>query len=124
MHEDAKQNDQVVLVGAASKGIIQREYQHNAMVYKSAYSRNPFDNVTAEELDEYKRYVARKQAGEPVDDVPDHVRHLLVEPVAGNDVASPLDPKSMQSPTSDEEGKSDGGLQSGAGHKPTKRRRP
>lgn len=56
--------DQVVLVGAASKGIIQREYQHNAMVYKSAYSKNPFDNITEQDLDEYKKIVERKQRGE------------------------------------------------------------
>lgn len=56
--------DQVVLVGAASKGIIQREYQHNAMVYKSAYSKNPFDNITEQDLEEYKKIVERKQRGE------------------------------------------------------------
>lgn len=38
--------DNVVLVGAASKGIIQRDFQHNAMVYKSAYQKNPFDGIT------------------------------------------------------------------------------
>lgn len=66
MNEEARaNNDQVVMVGAASKGIIQREYQHNAMVYKSAYSRNPFDNVTDAELDDYKNYVEKKQRGEP-----------------------------------------------------------
>lgn len=54
-----------VLVGAASKGIIQREYQHNAMVYKSAYAKNPFDNVTDAELADYKQYVEKKQRGEP-----------------------------------------------------------
>src|SRR5699024_12579340 len=42
----------VVMVGAASKGIIQRDFQHNATVYKSAYAKNPFDNVTEEELAE------------------------------------------------------------------------
>lgn len=37
-----------MLVGAASKGIIQRDFQHNAMVYKSAYQKNPFDGITDE----------------------------------------------------------------------------
>ena len=53
-----------ILIGAASKGIIQKEYQHNAKVYKSAYEKNPFDNVTDAELEEYRRYVQRKQNGE------------------------------------------------------------
>jgi adducin len=38
--------DHVVLMGAASKGIIQRGYQHNATVYKAPYAKNPFDSVT------------------------------------------------------------------------------
>lgn len=57
-------SDHVVLVGAASKGIIQRGYQHNAMVYKTPYAKNPFDAVTDEELDEYKKVVERKAKGE------------------------------------------------------------
>ena len=51
-------------VGAASKGIIQRDYQHNATVYKSVYAKNPFDNVSAEELAEYQRIVDLKSRGE------------------------------------------------------------
>jgi adducin len=98
---EQKTGDQVVLVGAASKGIIQREFQHNAMVYKSAYAKNPFDNVTDQEIDDYKQYIERKQRGEPVDEVPDHVKHLLVEPVSlTQDIASPTSPTS---PLSDEE---------------------
>ena len=51
--EEIKQmQDQInrseILVGAASKGIIQRDFQHNAMVYKSAYQKNPFDGITEE----------------------------------------------------------------------------
>jgi len=42
-----------VVVGAASKGIIQKEYQHNARIYKTVYEKNPFDNVNYDELDEY-----------------------------------------------------------------------
>lgn len=54
----------VVMIGAASKGIIQRDYQHNATVYKSAFGRNPFDSVTEEELAEYRDLIERKQRGE------------------------------------------------------------
>lgn len=60
--------DQVILVGAASKGIIQRGFQHNAMVYKTPYAKNPFDTVTDEELEEYKKVVERKQKGESFDE--------------------------------------------------------
>lgn len=59
------ENDQIVLVGAASKGIIQKEYQHNASVYKSAYAKNPFDNISEQDLENYRIYVERKQKGEP-----------------------------------------------------------
>ncbi|RWS30630.1 Protein hu-li tai shao-like protein [Leptotrombidium deliense] len=107
--EPKQGSDQVVLVGAASKGIIQREFQHNAMVYKSAYARNPFDNVTDQEIEDYKQYIEKKQRGEPVDDVPEHVRHLLMEPVAEQpreeQIASPTERyKSPQSPISGDEG--------------------
>jgi len=54
-------------VGAASKGIIQRDYQHHATVYKSAYSRNPFDNVSADELAEYRRIIDSKSRAEATD---------------------------------------------------------
>lgn len=125
-----RSTDTTVMVGAASKGIIQREFQHNATVYKSAYSKNPFDNVTAQEIEEYKQYVLKKERGEPgkdstiqcrgsggltfflsfpVDELPEHVRHLLLEPVSGSDpsrnprqVTSPKSP--LQSPMSDPEG--------------------
>lgn len=56
--------DHVVLMGAASKGIIQRGFQHNAMMYKSPYAKNPFDSVTDEELDEYKKVIEKKAKGE------------------------------------------------------------
>ncbi|XP_049521373.1 protein hu-li tai shao-like isoform X10 [Dermacentor silvarum] len=103
--------DQVVLVGAASKGIIQRDYQHNAMVYKTAYSKNPFDNITDSELEDYKRLVERKQRGESIDDdVPDSLKPLLIEPVAvpsqgPQRTSSPLQSpaQSPTSPASDEE---------------------
>lgn len=53
-----------VYLGAASKGIIQRDFQHNATVYRSAYAKNPFDGVTEEELIEYRNLIERKQRGE------------------------------------------------------------
>lgn len=53
-----------VYLGAASKGIIQRDFQHNATVYRSAYAKNPFDGVTEEELIEYRKLIERKQRGE------------------------------------------------------------
>ncbi|XP_041968734.1 protein hu-li tai shao isoform X2 [Aricia agestis] len=56
--------DHVVLMGAASKGIIQRGYQHNATMYSAPYARNPFDHVTESEIDEYRRTVERKQRGD------------------------------------------------------------
>eukprot|EP00096_Caligus_rogercresseyi_P004438 TRINITY_DN186_c0_g1_i5.p1 TRINITY_DN186_c0_g1~~TRINITY_DN186_c0_g1_i5.p1 ORF type:complete len:559 (-),score=122.72 TRINITY_DN186_c0_g1_i5:1804-3480(-) len=51
-------------VGAISKGIIQRDYQLHATVYGSPYAKNPFDNVTQEELSEYQRVVDCKSRGE------------------------------------------------------------
>ena len=51
-------------VGAASKGIIQRDFQHHATVYGSAYAKNPFDNVSEEELKEYQRIIDSKSRGE------------------------------------------------------------
>ncbi|XP_015116504.1 uncharacterized protein LOC107040785 isoform X3 [Diachasma alloeum] len=60
--------ESVVLVGAASKGIIQRGFQHNAMVYKTPYAKNPFDAVTDQELDQYKKEVARKTKGDPYEE--------------------------------------------------------
>lgn len=108
--------DQVVLVGAASKGIIQREFQHNAMVYKTAYAKNPFDNISDQDLEEYKKIVEKKQRGEPVDDIPDHIKPLLLEPVLvadGQPVSSVQElntpPQSPASPCSDEEVSKSGG---------------
>merc|ERR1719423_205288 len=51
-------------VGAASKGIIQRDYQHHATVYKSPYDKNPFDCVSAQELEEYKQIIKNKESGQ------------------------------------------------------------
>jgi len=51
-------------VGAASKGIIQRDFQHHATVFKSPYAKNPFDSVSNEELEEYKRIINKKNKGD------------------------------------------------------------
>ena len=51
-------------VGAASKGIIQRDFQHHATVFRSAYARNPFDNISEDELAEYRRIIDAKNRGD------------------------------------------------------------
>ncbi|XP_026756789.1 protein hu-li tai shao isoform X3 [Galleria mellonella] len=76
--------DHVVLMGAASKGIIQRGYQHNATVYSAPYARNPFDQVTDRDIDEYRRVVERKQRGHEYDtDLSES------EPISAAQVTSP-----------------------------------
>ncbi|CAH8441992.1 unnamed protein product [Schistosoma turkestanicum] len=55
----------VVVVGAASKGIINRNQRHNVGVYQSVYSPNPFDKMTDEDLERYKENVERKAKGLP-----------------------------------------------------------
>ncbi len=47
----------MIVVGAASKGIIQRDHQHNAVVYKTYYQPNPFDSMSEDEISKYKREV-------------------------------------------------------------------
>lgn len=71
LQQDASVNvagESVVLVGAASKGIIQRGFQHNAMVYKTPYAKNPFDAVTDQDIDQYKKDIERKQKGDIYDE--------------------------------------------------------
>lgn len=50
-----------VLVTAASRGIIQREHQRGALFYKNYSQANPFDHVTKDDLDAYRRDVERKE---------------------------------------------------------------
>lgn len=52
--------DTMIVMGAASKGIIQRDHQHNAVVYKTQYAKNPFDNMSEDEMDKYKAEVEQK----------------------------------------------------------------
>lgn len=103
---DGQRNrEQTIIVGAASKGIIQRDHQHNAKVYKTAYAKNPFDNISDVELEEYKRIVSRKQRGEevPYEEIPENMRHLLTEPMMEL-VTSPTSPTS---PLSEDESEKD-----------------
>ena len=43
---------------------VQRDHQHNAVVYKTVYAANPFDNMTEEEITKYKEDIEGKKAGE------------------------------------------------------------
>ncbi len=56
--------DTTIVVGAASKGIIQRDHQHNVAAYKTYYAPNPFDSMTEDEIAQYKDEVERKARGE------------------------------------------------------------
>ena len=61
-----------VLVTAASRGIIQREHWRGALFYKNYSLGNPFDNVTKDDLDAYRKDVERKEkrrAGESVTEI-------------------------------------------------------
>ncbi|CAL8078267.1 unnamed protein product [Orchesella dallaii] len=77
--------DQVILVGAASKGIIQRDFQHHAVVYKTPYAKNPFDSVTNEDIEEYKQEVQRKQRGDGDGPASLDESTPIVSPVADTD---------------------------------------
>ncbi|KAL3865132.1 hypothetical protein ACJMK2_006757 [Sinanodonta woodiana] len=74
--------DSVIVIGAASKGIIQRDQQHNVQVYKSKYAANPFETMTEDEIERYKYEVEHRgeslkdsQYEEPVEPGPDG--HLI-----------------------------------------------
>ncbi|XP_052770493.1 alpha-adducin-like isoform X4 [Mya arenaria] len=56
--------DSVIVIGAASKGIIQRDQQHNVQVYKSQYAANPFEQMSEEEIERYKWEVEHRGQGE------------------------------------------------------------
>ncbi len=57
-------SEPVVVVGAASKGIIKRDQQNNAVVYKSYYAQNPFAHMDNDEIEKYKREVEQNQMRE------------------------------------------------------------
>merc|ERR1711962_364013 len=107
-------------VGAASKGIIQRDFQHHATVFKSPYAKNPFDSVSNDELEEYKRIIDKKNKGEtspePVIEDPrdttDPGEHTYGEETDGNhtfsegegDTSRATDPESALSPKKKKKG--------------------
>ncbi|KAK8754088.1 hypothetical protein OTU49_010367 [Cherax quadricarinatus] len=103
--------DHVILVGAASKGIIQRDFQHNAVVYKTPYAKNPFDAVTDQELEEYKELIERKQRGEPIEEIEIEKMNIMperamIDVVDDSMQDSTLNTTAPTSPTSDQEASS------------------
>lgn len=54
--------DSVIVIGAASKGIIQRDQQHNVQVYHTQYAANPFETMSEDEIEKYKWEVEHKGA--------------------------------------------------------------
>lgn len=56
-------DDKIIAFGAASKGIIERDQQHNVQVYRQYYAANPFDNVTDDDIERYKAEVERRERG-------------------------------------------------------------
>jgi adducin len=57
-------SEAVVVVGAASKGIIKRDQQNNAIVYKTYYGQNPFAHMDNDQIEKYKREVEQNQMRE------------------------------------------------------------
>ncbi|MCP9266241.1 Alpha-adducin [Dirofilaria immitis] len=62
---DMGQTDRVVMIGTASKGIIDRQHQHNAqacfeIVYRQLYAPNPFASETDEDIQKYMKEVEAK----------------------------------------------------------------
>ncbi len=54
-----------IIFGAASKGIIKRDQQNNAVVYKTYYAAtNPFQQMDPNDLEKYKKEIAQKQIKE------------------------------------------------------------
>ena len=81
-------NQQRYVIGAASKGIIQKEYQQNAKIYKTLYEKNPFDKVDQNELDEYTNSIVGNKSSnrkeeerfdDSYEDQSDLVRHIPSE---------------------------------------------
>ncbi|PAV87953.1 hypothetical protein WR25_03726 isoform C [Diploscapter pachys] len=53
-------SDRGILIGTASKGIIDRQFQHNAQVYGQLYAPNPFSTETDESIRIYMQEVEQK----------------------------------------------------------------
>ena len=52
--------DSMIVVGAASKGIIMRDHQTNVGSYRQYYTPNPFDNMSEDEIQRYKHDIEKK----------------------------------------------------------------
>ena len=61
------QSDTIIVVGAASRGIIQRGHEASAAMYKTYYAPNPFDNITEEDVQEYTQEIQRKTGTAGID---------------------------------------------------------
>ncbi|EFO82636.1 CRE-ADD-1 protein [Caenorhabditis remanei] len=55
-------NDRAILIGTASKGIIDKQYQHHTQVYHQIYAPNPFSVETDEDIRKYVAMVKAKNA--------------------------------------------------------------
>uniref|UniRef100_A0A915JYK3 Class II aldolase/adducin N-terminal domain-containing protein n=1 Tax=Romanomermis culicivorax TaxID=13658 RepID=A0A915JYK3_ROMCU len=49
-----------VMIGAASRGIIERDYRHNAQIFRQLYQPNPFVSATDEDIQRYMHEVEEK----------------------------------------------------------------
>uniref|UniRef100_A0A8R1DWK7 Aldolase_II domain-containing protein n=1 Tax=Caenorhabditis japonica TaxID=281687 RepID=A0A8R1DWK7_CAEJA len=54
--------DRAILIGTASKGIIDKQYQHHAQVYRQIYAPNPFSVETDEDIKKYVELVKEKSS--------------------------------------------------------------
>ena len=59
-----------------STGIINRDQRHNVGLFQSVFSPNPFDQVTDDELERYKRNVERKAKGLPTEEEEEEMERL------------------------------------------------
>ncbi|KFD52699.1 hypothetical protein M514_06355 [Trichuris suis] len=57
---DMTGSEDKVMIGAASKGIIEREFRHNAQIYQQLYQPNPFSSETDEDIKAYLKAVEKK----------------------------------------------------------------
>ncbi|KRX36465.1 Adducin-related protein 1 [Trichinella murrelli] len=53
--------EEKVIIGAASKGIIERDFRHNAQIYQQLYQPNPFASETDEDIKAYLKEVEKKR---------------------------------------------------------------
>jgi len=65
--------DTKVYFGSASKGIILRDHQHDATVYKTYYQPNPFESMSQEEIERYKNEISKDPENETEVTVNTHV---------------------------------------------------